>query len=210
MGRVNRKQLKDNIGFVDQLPKFMSRKILFFINPISGTKNKLHLEEKIIRHCEEKNVSFEILFTSKEGDYEFLYDKIRNENITDIAICGGDGSVTPIVSAILKIPVNIGIIPLGSGNGLARTAGIPNSVDKAIDVVLAGNATATDVFLINNKLSTHVCGLGFDAKVAHDFSEAKNRGLNSYTKIALKNFTSAKTYPFIIEADGKNFTWKLF
>ena len=188
----------------------MSRKILFFINPISGTKNKLHLEEKIIKKCEEKNVSFEILFTSKEGDYDFLYEKIRKENITEIAICGGDGSVTPIVSAILKLPVNIGIIPLGSGNGLARTAGIPKSVDKAIDVFLAGNAIATDAFLINNKLSTHVCGLGFDAKVAHDFSIAKNRGLNSYTKIALKNFRNARTYPFIIEADGKNFETEAF
>jgi len=188
----------------------MSRKILFFINPISGTKSKLQLEEKIIKKCEEKNVSFEILFTSKEGDYRFLYEKINEENITDIAVCGGDGSVGPIVSSVLQLPVNIGIIPLGSGNGLARTAGIPASVDKAIDVVLTGKASATDVFVINNKLSTHVCGLGFDAKVADDFSKAENRGLNSYTRIAIKNFTSAKTYPFVIEADGKKFEVEAF
>ncbi len=188
----------------------MSRKILFFINPISGTKSKLQLEEKIIKKCEEKNISFEILFTSKDGNYDFLYEKIKSGNVTDIAICGGDGSIAPIVSAILKIPVSIGIIPIGSGNGLARTAGIPNSIDKAIDVVLAGKASATDVFLINNKLSTHVCGLGFDAKVAHDFSEAESRGLNSYTKIAIKNFSSAKTYPFVIEAEGKKFEVEAF
>lgn len=188
----------------------MSRKILFFINPISGTKSKLQLEEKIIKKCEGKNISFEILFTSKDGNYDFLYEKIKSGNVTDIAICGGDGSIAPIVSAILKIPVSIGIIPIGSGNGLARTAGIPNSIDKAIDVVLAGKASATDVFLINNKLSTHVCGLGFDAKVAHDFSEAESRGLNSYTKIAIKNFSSAKTYPFVIEAEGKKFEVEAF
>jgi len=188
----------------------MSRKFLFFINPISGTKNKLQLEEKIVTACEKKGVAFEILFTSKEGRYDFLPEKITNENITDIAICGGDGSVGPIVSAILKLPVNVGIIPLGSGNGLARTAGIPNSVEKAIQVFLAGNARPTDVFLINNKLSTHVSGLGFDAKVAEDFSEAKSRGLNSYTKIAIKNFSSAKTYPFTIHADGKTFSVEAF
>ena len=90
-----------------------------------------------------------------------------------------------------------------SGNGLAKTAGIPKSVDKAIDVILNGKSSATDVFLINDQLSTHVCGLGFDAKVAHEFSRSKQRGLHSYTKIALKNFSSAKTYPFIIEAEGK-------
>lgn len=180
----------------------MSRKILFFINPVSGTKSKMDLEKKIIRKCGEKNISFQILFTSEEGDYNFLHDRILNENITDIAIAGGDGSIRHIVSAILNLDVNIGIIPLGSGNGLARTAGIPKSVDKAIDVILAGRTSATDAFLINNEMSTHVCGLGFDAKVAHDFSKSKKRGLHSYTKIALKNFGSAKTYPFIIEAEA--------
>lgn len=181
----------------------MSRKILFFINPISGTRNKLHLEEKIVKKCIEKGISFEILFTSKEGDYGFLYEKITEENVSDIAICGGDGSISPIVSSILNLPVNIGIVPLGSGNGLARTAGIPLSVDKALDLILEGKGRPTDAFLINKRLSTHVSGLGFDAKVAHDFSMAKNRGLNSYTKIAFKNFTSAKTYPFVIQVEGK-------
>lgn len=183
----------------------MSRKILFFINPISGVKTKINLEEKIIAKCEEKDISFIILFTSKDGNYDFLHDKIKNENITDIAICGGDGSIAPIVSSILNVPVNIGIVPLGSGNGLARTAGIPKSVDKAIDVILKENAAYTDVFLINNKISTHVCGLGFDAKVAHDFSKQKKRGLHGYTRIALKNFFAAKTFPFIIHAEKNEF-----
>ncbi len=185
----------------------MSRKILFFINPISGTKSKLKLEKKILKKCEEKNIPFEILFTNKDGDYNFLLEKIENENITDIAICGGDGSISPIVWHILNIPVNIGIIPLGSGNGLARTAGIPKSIDKAIGIIIAGEASYTDAFLINNKLSTHVCGLGFDAKVAHDFANQKKRGLHSYTKMAFKNFFSAKTYPFTIETDGN--TWNI-
>lgn len=181
----------------------MSRKILFFINPISGTKSKINLEEKIIEKCEAKNISFDILFTSKDGDYQFLPEKIKKENISDIAICGGDGSIAPILSSILNIDVHLGIIPLGSGNGLAKTAGIPNSIDQAIDVILKGNAVTTDAFFINNQLSTHVCGLGFDAKVAHEFSKQKKRGLQSYTKIAVKNFLSAKTYPFTLFVDEK-------
>ena len=179
----------------------MSRKILFFINPISGTKNKLQLEEKIVRKCEEGNRSFEILFTSKDGNYQFLHDKIRDENITDIALCGGDGSLSPVIASVLNVPVNIGIIPLGSGNGLARSAGIPESVDKAIDIILEGKSKFADVFFINKKLSVHVSGLGFDAKVAHDFSQGKTRGLHAYTKIAIKNFFSAKTHPFTVEVD---------
>jgi len=188
----------------------MSRKILFFINPISGGKKKLLLEKKIVKKCEEKNTAFDILFTSKDGDYNFLHDKIEVDCITDIAICGGDGSIAPIVGSVLNASVNIGIIPLGSGNGLANTAGIPKSVDKAIDVILNGKASFIDAFMINNKFSTHVCGLGFDAKVAHDFSKQKKRGLNSYTKLAIKNFLSAKTFHFFVDVNDKIFNVDAF
>ncbi|MDQ2864004.1 MAG: acylglycerol kinase family protein, partial [Bacteroidota bacterium] len=116
----------------------MLRKILFFINPISGTTSKLHLEEKIIKKCSEKNVGFEILFTAKDGNYSFLRDKIHTEGITDIVICGGDGSLRSVIAAVLNIKVNIGIIPLGSGNGLAFTAKIPRQINKAFEVIFNG------------------------------------------------------------------------
>ena len=60
----------------------MSRRILFFINPISGGKNKIDLEKKVVSKCRERNISYEILFTSKDGNYDFLHDKIEKENIT--------------------------------------------------------------------------------------------------------------------------------
>lgn len=86
----------------------MTRKILFFINPISGTRSKLQLEKKIIKKCTEKKVGFEILFTSKEGNYFFLRDKIHNDKITDIVVCGGDGSLRTVIASVLKVKVNIG------------------------------------------------------------------------------------------------------
>lgn len=188
----------------------MSRKILFFINPISGGKSKFDLEKTIVKKCRERNISYEILFTSKDGNYDFLHDKIEKESITDIAICSGDGSISPIVAATLNRPIHIGLIPLGSGNGLARTAGIPNSVNKAIDLIFNGEAHTTDAFLINDKFSVHVCGLGFDAKVAYDFSKKKRRGLQTYTKIALTNLRAATTYPFVIETKEAQFNVEAF
>ena len=188
----------------------MSRKILFFINPISGSKSKLQLEEKIIKKCEEKNIAFEILFTSPEGSYDFLRDKIEKDLITDIVICGGDGSLSPIISSLLNIKINIGILPIGSGNGLAKTAGIPKSLDKAFDIIFKGNASYVDAFLINDRLSCHVCGLGFDAKVAYQFSKQRTRGLSTYSKQVFKNFLSAQTYSFSIDADGIHFNVEAF
>jgi YegS/Rv2252/BmrU family lipid kinase len=188
----------------------MGRKILFFVNPIAGTKTKLQLEKQIIKRCEEENLAFEILFTSKDGDYDFLRERIAIEGITDIVICGGDGSISPVISSLLKTEVNIGIIPRGSGNGLARTARIPKSVDKALDIILKGNASRVDAFTINDRLSCHVCGLGFDALVAHEFSKQRTRGLSTYTRETLKHFFSIKPYAFSIEVEGKHFKTDAF
>jgi diacylglycerol kinase (ATP) len=188
----------------------MGRKILFFVNPIAGTKSKLQLEKQIIKRCEEENLAFEILFTSKDGAYDFLKERIANEGITDIVICGGDGSISPVISSLLNTDVTIGIVPRGSGNGLARTARIPKSVDKALDIIVKGNASRVDAFKINDRLSCHACGLGFDALVAHEFSKQRTRGLSTYTRETLKHFFNIKPYSFSIEVEGKHFKTDAF
>ena len=172
------------------------RKILFFINPISGTKNKMGLEKKIIKKCLEYNIGFELLSTAADGNYSFLRDRIQSDNITDIVICGGDGTINPVISSLLNIKINVGIIPMGSGNGLAFTAKIPRSVDKALQIIFAGNTGFVDAFLINGKLSCMLCGIGLDAQVAYDFSLQKKRGLSTYIRQTFKNFLSATPYHF--------------
>jgi diacylglycerol kinase (ATP) len=188
----------------------MTRKILFFINPISGTGARKQLENKIIKKCLEKNVGFELLFTSADGDYSFLKDKIHHDKITDIVICGGDGSLGPVISSILNVPVNIGIIPMGSGNGLALTAKIPRSFDNAFEIVFKGKPRLVDAFVVNNKFGCNLCGIGLDAKVAYDFSMQKKRGLTTYITQSFKNFFSASPYPFEIEIQKTKFKVNAF
>lgn len=184
----------------------MSRHIIFFINPISGTKNKKKLEEGIIKRCTLEGVAFQILFTSAEGDYRFLHSKIEDDGITDVVICGGDGSLRSIISALLGTNVAIGIIPGGSGNGLSRSAAIPQSLKGSLDVIFHGTAQSIDGILINDKFSCHLSGLGFDAQVAHDFARKKKRGLKTYILQFAKNFMNIKNYPFEIEVEGKRFS----
>lgn len=186
----------------------MSRHIVFFINPISGTKNKKKLEEIIIERCSREGIAFQILFTSADGDYRFLKAKVEVDNISDVVICGGDGSLRFIIGALLNTEVRIGIIPSGSGNGLARTAGIPQSIKGALDVVFKGTAQPVDAIIINRQLTCHLSGLGFDAKVAHDFARQKKRGLQTYLTQVARNFFSIKNYHFEIEIDGKIFKEK--
>lgn len=188
----------------------MARKIIYLVNPISGTKNKRNLPELIAAKTKAAKIHFEILPTVASGDYKFVKQKIEEENITDVVICGGDGSVNTVTQQLYSTGVNFGIVPLGSGNGLSNTAKIPKDSAKALDVVIKGNASYIDAFTINNEFSCMLCGIGFDAKVAHDFAQQKTRGLLTYAKESFKNFFTAKPYTFELTVNGTKFNTQAF
>jgi YegS/Rv2252/BmrU family lipid kinase len=188
----------------------MTRKILYFINPVSGLKRRATLEQEIIEKTKQQNISFEIVFTNSNGEYPFLTDKIKKDRVTDVVICGGDGTVNQIASLLLGTDVNIGIIPIGSGNGLALAAKIPRNINKALQIIFTDEATFIDAFLINNKFSCMLCGVGFDGQVAHDFAQQEKRGLVTYVQQSVKNFIKAEPYLFDIAHQGKTFSTEAF
>jgi len=183
----------------------MARKIVYFINPVSGTKAKGELIKLIEKRTKEQQIPFEILHTNAQGDYFYLKQKIEDENITDVVICGGDGTVSQVAGSLIDEPVNIGIIPMGSGNGLALAAKIPKNPAKALELIFTGKARYIDSFFINQTFSCMLCGLGFDAQVAHDFAKQGTRGLMTYIKQTFYNFISAEPYAFDIVNQGKSF-----
>jgi diacylglycerol kinase (ATP) len=181
------------------LPESMPRKFIFLVNPISGTKSKQALPDVISTIAKLYNQKIEILPTVASGDYTFVKQKIEEEGITDVILCGGDGTVNTVVQQLLDTHVNFGIIPMGSGNGLALTAQIPRSLNKALQIVFTGTPKYIDAFSINQSFACMLCGIGFDAKVAHDFAQQKKRGLFTYAEQSLKNFFSAKPYSFEVK-----------
>ncbi|CAN5309984.1 diacylglycerol kinase family lipid kinase [soil metagenome] len=188
----------------------MKRKLLYFINPVSGTLKKSSVVEVIKAKTAFAGFAFEICESYASADYLFLRDKIQQEKITDVIICGGDGTINGIASHLINVDVNIGIIPCGSGNGLAFCAQIPKSPEKALDIILAGNSIRIDAFYINEHFSCMLCGIGFDAQVAHDFSRQKQRGLPTYIRQTLKNYFTAPLYPFTINIAGKDISTNAF
>jgi YegS/Rv2252/BmrU family lipid kinase len=186
----------------------MSRKILYFINPISGTSNKKKLVSIISEETNKRNIKFEIAYTQKAGNYEFLKNKINEEGITDIVICGGDGTISNITSYLIGEKVQVGIVPMGSGNGLAYAAGISRNIKKALRVIFLGKATWIDGFYINEQFGCMLSGAGFDAQVAHAFAKQKKRGLITYIIQAIKQYFTASDFAFIIEANGQQITTK--
>ena len=188
----------------------MNRKFIYFINPISGTKNKKRLLDIIEKKTTAQHIPFEILYTNAEGNYSYLIPKIAAEKITDIIICGGDGTVNQITQFLLGADVNVGIIPMGSGNGLAFAAKIPKKITKALQVIFNNNVAYIDGFYINRQFSCMLCGLGFDAQIAHDFARQKKRGLFTYIKLTIKNLFRAKPYAFQIEIENQEMNTEAF
>jgi diacylglycerol kinase (ATP) len=184
----------------------MNRKIIYFVNPISGTRGKKALINKIEEKTALQNIPFEILPTNAAGNYFFLKEKISREHITDIVICGGDGTISKVAGSLVDENISIGIIPMGSGNGLALAAKIPKHIDKALDIIFTGKAAYIDSFFINDTFSCMLCGLGFDAQVAHDFAQQPKRGLATYIKQTLINFINIRPWTFEIINKGKSIT----
>lgn len=176
----------------------MQRKIIYIINPISGTSGKKELQRLIETKTGEEHIPFTVYLSVTNGNYSFLHSIIEQEKITDVVVAGGDGTVSQVVGGLINHDVNFGIIPSGSGNGLAYAANIPKQSKKALDVIFHGEPVAIDGFYVNDHFACMLSGLGFDAKIAQDFAQQPKRGLTTYIKQVVKNFFSAKTFSFSI------------
>lgn len=173
-----------------------TRKIIYLINPISGTAEKETVKKLIEVETTGKGILFEVLPTNATGNYDFVEDKIVKEHFTDVVIVGGDGTVNQVVLYLKHLPINFGIIPLGSGNGLALSANIPTKPQDALNLIFNGTSSYIDSFYVNNHFSCMLSGIGFDAEVAYQFSKNAKRGLLSYTQQSILNFFKAQPYQF--------------
>lgn len=176
----------------------MERRFIFIINPISGTGKKDMLQQKLGAFAKANHFAHWIFPSVASGDYTFLKPHIKKEGITDVVIAGGDGTINGVLNSLGTVDVQFGLLPCGSGNGLAFTTGLSKNMDKALDVIKAGRSEWTDAFLVNDRFACMLCGLGFDAAVAHAFANDPARGLKTYIKKSVQHFLTAKAYPFTL------------
>ncbi len=178
----------------------MERHLLYIINPISGTLNKGSLQQLIETKTAAAGFRYTIEHSVPDADYSHLHHFIKNESVTDIVIAGGDGTVNGVVNNLKSFGLPFGILPCGSGNGLAFGARLPKQWDKAVEIIFAGKSAWIDAYEINGTFACMLCGLGFDAQVAHNFANDPSRGLTTYIKKTIAHFFTAKVYPFTIQS----------
>lgn len=184
-------------------------KYAFIINPNAGAKKKLNIETFIASQFP-KTIVYDIIIWENANDITPIAKQIKAKNYSYIIACGGDGTVNMVASLIVNTNMALGILPLGSGNGLARSNGIPMDLVKAIKVIATSKAEIIDSGRINGHPFFCTAGIGFDALIAHKFAESTKRGFVTYFKTSVKEFFNYKPHSYSITVDGKNIKTQAF
>ncbi|WP_229712683.1 diacylglycerol/lipid kinase family protein [Marivirga lumbricoides] len=179
---------------------------LFIINPKSGTTDKSELESIIESTCYKYNREYTIYTTTGENDHEKVKDQVTKYQPKAVVACGGDGTVNLVARVLLDTGIELGIIPLGSANGLASELEIPEDVEESLEIIFEGQANPTDVVVINKEhISLHLSDVGFNAKMIKDFEESGDRGKLAYARSFFNSLRDKQSTFFTVELNSKSF-----
>lgn len=185
------------------------KKIVFIINPISGGKKKVDIPKAILAEIDYDKFDVDIRFTERVGHAQEISKQCVEDGFDIIVAVGGDGTINEVASEMIGSDCILGIIPRGSGNGLARHLGISRSVNKALGLINSAHTFKIDTASINGKTFISIAGVGFDAKVAELFANSKKRGFLSYFKIIAEKYATYRPKKYSITLDsGKTMTTK--
>jgi YegS/Rv2252/BmrU family lipid kinase len=182
----------------------LPKKARILINPISGGKSKTGLAALIHKNLDKNIFDYEIAYT-ESGEHTLYLAEEAVKNKFDVLIAaGGDGTLNQVASKLIHSSTALGIIPLGSGNGLARALNIPMRTESAIlglnqaQIKLIDTGKANDIPFIN------VCGFGFDAHVSAGFANHGKRGFQTYAKVSLQSIRSYKSKQYqLVQTEKK-------
>jgi YegS/Rv2252/BmrU family lipid kinase len=179
------------------------RKLLFVINPIAGTGNNQKVEKLIHQNLDVALFEYEVFYTEHARQAAQLAELMPLEKFDAVVAVGGDGTVREVARNLVNKPIALGIIPMGSGNGLARHLEIPLTTKDAIRKINTWPERQIDTAKINNHFFVNVAGTGFDAEVSRRFAQRAKRGFWTYLSLTLSSYLNYAPKEYIIQLDGK-------
>lgn len=188
----------------------MKKKAVFIINLISGTSDKAAIPGLIDQYLDKTQFEYEIAVTQYAGHASEIAAKAKDDGVDVVVAIGGDGTVNEVARAIVHSSTALGIIPCGSGNGLARHLLLPLNVRKTIEVINRCEIRLLDYGIINDYPFFCTCGMGFDAFVSMKFAEAGKRGPITYVENVLREGLKYKPETYTIEDDNGTLQYKAF
>lgn len=188
----------------------MKQRVRFIINPISGTRDKEAIVQLIPECLEADKLETEVVYTQYSGHAVQLADEAAQQGVDICVAVGGDGTVNEVGRALVHTSTALGIIPCGSGNGLARHLGIPIGPVEAMKVLAQCKVETLDYGRINNQPFFCTCGIGFDALVSQKFASSGKRGFFNYVDNTIKEGLTYKPEVYQISFDGEEQTYEAF
>jgi YegS/Rv2252/BmrU family lipid kinase len=188
----------------------MKTKIAFIINPISGTGRKQDIPSLIKGGLDADKFDSIVVFTEYRGHATELTKKFIDKKFEMVIAVGGDGTVNEVAQALIHTDCSLGIIPIGSGNGLARHLGISMNIKKAIEQLNHSESVLIDYGLVNKKPFFCTCGTGFDAYVSTEFAKGNKRGIMRYLEKVITGYFSYKSQNYHLTGNGIDLKTKAF
>lgn len=168
--------------------------ILFIVNPISGQGNKTSVVSRLTKK------DCKVVYTEYAGHAEILAREAEEDIVVAV---GGDGTVNEVARGLIGTGKTLGIIPRGSGDGLALHLGLSHDLNKCLKIIEKGNTREIDAGTINGRYFFSVCGVGLDAIVSERFAKSGRRGLASYIEQAIHSWKGHESEKYVLDIDGK-------
>lgn len=186
------------------------KRIVFVVNPISGTQGKKAILKWIDERLDRSIYDYSIVKTEYAGHASQIAAAAVQDKVDVVVAIGGDGTINEIARSLVHTDTALGIIPCGSGNGLARHLRIPMEPKAAIEILNQGNDICIDYGKINNIPFFCTCGVGFDAFVSLKFADSGKRGLLTYLENTLHESLTYQPETYIIENEEGTVKHKAF
>ncbi len=185
-------------------------KLLFVVNPISGGVDKEPFLKQADSLCKKYGIDYKVFKTTGKDDEINLLKEISSFKPDKIASAGGDGTTLFTAITLLENPLPMGIIPLGSANGMATELYVnPNPLDALKDIVMSEITAGLDMILVNNKHYTiHIGDVGVNASIVESYEKDKNRGMATYAKYFINELNRLKPFPVKIHTKEKVYNEK--
>lgn len=180
----------------------MKKRILFIINPNSGHKRGLEIINLLPEYLDATKFDYSHVLTSHAKHAIELAAQAVKDKMDIVVAVGGDGLVNEVFQSLVNTNAAFTIIPMGSGNGVARSIGLDMNIKKALTNLNEGEMTKMDTVSFNGQPYLGVAGIGFDGLIAWEFSKTKKRGVLSYIKIIFKQLIAFRSSQYTIADDN--------
>lgn len=181
-------------------------KATFIVNPISGRSSKESIVGAIAGSVDMDRYEVTIRFTAAPGHATTLASEAVQSGQQLVVAVGGDGTVNEVARALVGTDAALGIIPCGSGNGLARHLHIPMNPRKAIEILNQGQIRRIDTLTVNGTPCFCTAGVGYDAFVSEEYAKEPTRGLVTYVRKAVENWFDYTPEQYLIETEEGMFS----